>query len=279
MADESRRRVTSDVCFFQGGFFLNLCTLASGSSGNATLISAKKTFILVDAGISAKRITTGLAQIGPSPSELSAICITHSHSDHTNGLRVFLKRSFCPIYTTRQTASAICTQIPEAESRIRLIHRCDHFRIDDLQITSFATSHDAPGSVGFSFQDGDRKCSIVTDLGQVTDEVRESILGSQLALVEANHEPERVKSGPYPAYLKTRILGKQGHLSNASCAMLCCELAERGTKKLILGHLSKENNTPERAKSTVENILLQGGFDQVSVSVAPRQECGLPMEV
>lgn len=279
MTDESRRRITPDVCFFQGGFQLNLCTLASGSSGNATLISTKKAFILVDAGISAKRITAGLAQVGQSPSDLSAICITHSHSDHINGLRVFLKRSLCPIYATQQTASAICEQIPDAEGRIRLIHRSDRFNINDLQISSFATSHDAPGSAGFSFYDGDRKCSIVTDLGQVTDEVRENILGSHLALVEANHEPEWVKSSPYPAYLKARILGKQGHLSNDSCAMLCCELAEHGAKKLILGHLSKENNSPEQARSTVEKALTLEGFGNLSVFVAPRQECGLPVEV
>ncbi len=258
---------------------MNLCTLASGSSGNAALISAKNTFILVDAGISAKRITTGLAQVGRVPSDLSAICITHSHSDHISGLRVFLKRSKCPIYTTQQTAFALCSQLPEAESRIHLIQRSDRFQVQNLQITSFATSHDAPGSVGFSFADGERKCSIVTDLGQVTEEVRESVLGSHLALVEANHEPEWVKSGPYPSYLKARILGDQGHLSNASCSMLCCDLVKHGTKKLILGHLSKENNTPERALGTVKNILQQEGLDRVSVTVAPRQECGLPVEV
>ncbi len=258
---------------------MNLCTLASGSSGNATLIRTKDTSILVDAGISAKRITEDLAMAGQFPSDLSAICITHSHKDHTSGLRVFLKRSLCPIYTTQQTALAICAQIPEAEGRIRLISRSDHFQINKLQIISFATSHDAPGSVGFSFSDGERKCSIVTDLGEVTDEVRESIAGSHLALVEANHEPEWVKSGPYPAYLKARILGNQGHLSNTACAMLCCELAEHGTEKLILGHLSKENNTPERAFSTVKNALTREGFDPISVFVAPRQECGLPVEV
>lgn len=258
---------------------LELSTLASGSSGNAALVGTQNTAILVDAGISAKRITTGLAQLGRSAAGLDAICITHSHADHVSGLRVFLKRTECPVYTTEATAEAICVQLPEVEQRIRLIHPAAPVRIGAITVNAFPTLHDAPGSVGYTFTDGERKCSIVTDLGYVTDEVRENIFGSQLALVEANHEPDWVLTGPYPPYLKSRILGDHGHLSNEDSATLCCELAMHGTEKLVLAHLSRENNTPERARTVVCGMLARAGLGLIAVSVAPRQDCAAPIEV
>jgi phosphoribosyl 1,2-cyclic phosphodiesterase len=258
---------------------LKLCTLASGSSGNAIFVTSGDTSILIDAGISAKRISTGLTQIGYSAKQLDAICITHSHSDHISGLRVFLKQCTCPVYATRMTADVICEKVPDAESRIRLIDSASRFQVGEINITSFSTPHDAPGSVGFSFTDGTRKCSIVTDLGYVTDEVKGNILGSHLALVEANHDPEWVRTGPYPYPLKERVLGDHGHLSNESCGALCCDLVRSGAQTLILGHLSKENNHPSLAKKTVCAALSQAGFENVTVVVADRQECGPLMEV
>ena len=258
---------------------LTLSTLASGSSGNAILVGTQQTSILVDAGISAKRITTALTQLGRSAAGLDGICITHSHADHISGLRVFLKRTDCPVYATEATAEAICGQLPEAECRIRLIRTAAPFQIGAVTANAFPTLHDAPGSVGYTFTDGARKCSIVTDLGFVTDEVRENIFGSQLALVEANHEPDWVLSSPYPPYLKSRILGDHGHLSNEDSGSLCCELAQHGTEKLVLAHLSRENNTPERARTVVCGMLTRAGLAHVAVSVAPRQECAAPIEV
>lgn len=258
---------------------LELCTLASGSSGNAVLVFSATTSLLIDAGISAKRICDGLKTLNMAPADLDGICITHSHSDHISGLRVLLKRTHAGIYTTEGTARAIARQVEGAGERIHTIHASDPFQLGDLTIQAFATPHDAQGSVGYTFTDGTRKCSVVTDLGFVTEEVRQSIYGSQLALVEANHDVDWLMSGPYPYYLKQRILGDGGHLSNEASGELCCELAEHGTEKLVLAHLSQENNTPERARSVVCGMLSRRGLGHVCVTVAPRSECCAPIEV
>lgn len=258
---------------------LELCTLASGSSGNAVLVFNETTSLLIDAGISAKRICDGLRQLGLEPAQLDAICITHSHSDHISGLRVLLKRVTCPIYTTEATGAVIARQVEGAAGRLHTLQPQEPVCFGSLKVQAFSTPHDAPGSVGYTVSDGERKCSVVTDLGFVTEEVRQSIYGSQLALVEANHDVDWLKSGAYPPYLKRRILGDGGHLSNEDSGELCCELAEHGTQKLVLAHLSHENNTPERARSVVCGMLSRRGFDQVSVTVAPRQTCCQPIEV
>lgn len=258
---------------------LELCTLASGSSGNAVLVFNETTSLLIDAGISAKRICDGLRQLGLEPAQLDAICITHSHSDHISGLRVLLKRVTCPVYATEATGAVIARQVEGAAERLHTLQPQEPVCFGSLKVQAFSTPHDAPGSVGYTVSDGERKCSVVTDLGFVTEEVRQSIYGSQLALVEANHDVDWLKSGAYPPYLKRRILGDGGHLSNEDSGELCCELAEHGTQKLVLAHLSHENNTPERARSVVCGMLSRRGFDQVSVTVAPRQTCCQPIEV
>lgn len=258
---------------------LELCTLASGSSGNAVLVFNETTSLLIDAGISAKRICDGLRQLGLEPAQLDAICITHSHSDHISGLRVLLKRVTCPVYATEATGAVIARQVEGAAERLHTLQPQEPVCFGNLKVQAFSTPHDAPGSVGYTISDGERKCSVVTDLGFVTEEVRQSIYGSHLALVEANHDVDWLKSGAYPPYLKRRILGDGGHLSNEDSGELCCELAEHGTQKLVLAHLSHENNTPERARSVVCGMLSRRGFDQVSVTVAPRQTCCQPIEV
>lgn len=258
---------------------LELCTIASGSSGNAVLVYNHDTVVLIDAGVSAKRICDGMKSLGFDPMQLSGICVTHAHSDHISGLRVFLKRTAAQVYTSSETAGLLCKQVDGIDGRIVTVDPLCPFSLGDLEITPFPTPHDAPGSSGFSVTDGVRKCSVVTDLGFVTEDVRHCILGSQLALVEANHDPEWLLDGPYPYYLKQRILGDSGHLSNEDSGELCCELAATGTSKLVLAHLSKENNTPERAHSVVCGMLSRRGFDHVSVTVAPRDRLGAPIEV
>ncbi len=258
---------------------LELCTLASGSSGNAVLVFNENTSLLFDAGISAKRICDGLRQLDLEANKLDAVLITHAHSDHICGLRVLLKRVNCCIYATEAAGREIARQVEGAAPRLRAIYPREPISIGSLSVTSFSTPHDAPGSVGYTVFDGARKCSIVTDLGFVTEEVRQGVYGSQLALVEANHDPDWLRSGPYPPYLKQRILGDGGHLSNEDSGALCCELAEHGVEKLVLGHLSQENNTPERARSVVCGMLFRQGFQQVSVTVAPRKTSCQPIIV
>ena len=243
------------------------------------LVYNARTVVLIDAGVSAKRICDGLKSLGFAPTDLSGICITHSHSDHISGLRILLKRTNAAVYTCCATANTLRKQVDGIEGRIEVVEPLTPFSIGDLEVTPFPTSHDAPGSAGFSITDGVRKCSVVTDLGFVTEDVRHCVLGSQLALVEANHDPEWLMSGPYPYYLKQRILGDGGHLSNEDSGELCCELAASGTSKLVLAHLSRENNTPERARNVVCDMLARRGFDHISVTVAPCDHVAAPIEV
>lgn len=256
---------------------LQLATLASGSSGNAVLVYNQDTCLLFDAGISAKRITDGLKALGVPT--LAGICITHSHSDHISGLRVLLKRVQCPVYATEATAEALIAQVPGVQERLHILYPQSPVSFGDLTVLPFSTSHDAPGSVGYTVTDGVRKCCLVTDLGCVTEEVRQSVLGAQLALVEANHDVDWLLTGPYPPLLKERVLGNGGHLSNEASGALCCELVRHGATHLVLAHLSRENNTPERARTVVRQMLALQGLDGVDITVASPSEYGAPIEV
>lgn len=257
----------------------SLSTLASGSTGNATLVFNETSALLIDAGISAKRITEGLAQVGLAPSDLDGICITHAHSDHIAGLRVLMKRTRAPLYMTQATAEELLRQVPGLEPNIQVIYDEETLQIGNFFVKNFATPHDIAGSVGYTISDGVRRCALITDLGYVAESVRRNILGVHLALVEANHDVDWLKSGPYPPYLKKRILSDHGHLSNEASGELCCLLAEHGTEKLILGHLSPENNTPAHALNTVQSILRGRGLEHVSVTVAAQKSCCPPIEV
>ncbi len=258
---------------------LELCTQASGASGNAVLGLTESAVLLIDAGISAKRFCEGLRRRSIDPAALDGICITHAHADHISGLRVLLKRTGAPVYATQGTADALASQVDGAAERLHIIYPGEPFSVGGLTVQAFSTPHDAPGSVGYTVADAHRKCCVVTDLGFVTNEVRSSVYGSQLAVVEANHDVDWLMSGPYPPYLKRRILGDGGHLSNEASGALCCELAQHGTEKLVLAHLSQENNTPERARSVVCSMLSRQGLAHVSVTVAPRTTSCDPIEV
>ena len=240
-------------------------TIASGSSGNAALVSRGGTHILLDAGVSARRVSAALAELGLSPQDLSAICITHSHSDHISGLATMVKRWDVPIYATAPCGRQLSCRIAGLEAKLRSIGPGDSFPLGEITATAFPTSHDAPGSCGFRF-DG---VGVLTDSGYVTEEARETLSGVSLLLLEANHDIDLLRSGPYPYYLKERILSDQGHLSNESAAVFAAEMARRGTGEFVLAHLSAENNTPERALSAVRRALADAGFD-LPLETAPR---------
>ena len=193
---------------------LTLTTLASGSSGNCTLLSDGETHLLLDAGISCRRICTALAALKIAPESLSAVLITHEHSDHISGLATLHKRFQLPIYTSPGTARQLCYRIAALEDVVRPCPPGNSFTAGGLDVETFPISHDAAEPMGFAVSDGNRKAALVTDLGVVTEAVRRGMAGAQLVLVEANHDVEWVRSGPYPYYLKERILGRQGHLSN-----------------------------------------------------------------
>ncbi len=242
-------------------------TLASGSSGNALTLKWENGLILVDAGISCRRIRQDLQALGLDLPDLDAICITHTHSDHISGLQTLLKHTNCPVYAAAPAGRDLLRRMVLLEDRLQAAEGT--FFIKDCSVTSFSTSHDAPGSLGYRFDTPDGSFGLLTDSGVVTPEARAVLPGVSLAILEANHDVEAVRSGPYPYFLKERILGPAGHLRNEDTAAFAVTLAEAGAREIVLAHLSRENNTPAMALQAVETALSAAGLSP-RLSAAPR---------
>ena len=248
---------------------LTVHILASGSEGNSLLVSGEGTHVLLDAGISARRITAALRELGLSPRDLSGVLLTHEHSDHVSGLATLVKQYRPPLYATVGTARAVCRRVPAAADVLRAIPRQGTFDVGDIRVTVFPTSHDAAESVDYRFDCGGSAVGVLTDTGCVPPAAEDILRGVGLMVLESNHDVEWLRSGPYPYYLKERILGMLGHLSNDCAAAFAAQMAACGTQEIVLAHLSKENNTPVRALDTMQRALRGAGFD-IPVSVAPR---------
>ena len=242
--------------------------LASGSKGNAVLVRAGKTSILVDAGISSKRLVAGLAKAGVKPGELTGIFVTHEHKDHVAGLPVFSRRAAVPIFAREKTWLAMdCRRLIE-RSVCRLLPETE-LRIGDIQLRPFFVSHDAAEPVGFEFFYRDKKCVLATDLGFVDSNVKQALAGSEVVLVESNHDVQLLRDGNYPRFLKERIRGSRGHLSNADTAALLADIVGSDYTEVFLLHLSQENNRPQLAQETVRDLLqARGVWSRVSLQVA-----------
>lgn len=254
---------------------LTLHTLASGSEGNCLLLSDGTTHLLVDAGISARRIKTALSQLGLTADDLSAILITHEHTDHTCGLRTLTRHHAVPLYASAPTARRLASRMAGIEPLLHSVDAETQFSVGTLSVRVFATSHDAAGSVDYRVDDDRSSVGVLTDTGYVTESAFAALRGVSLLVLESNHDVEWLRSGPYPYYLKERILGAQGHLSNDCAAEFAAQMASCGTRQIVLAHLSRENNTPVRALDTIQRALHAAGFD-IPVSVAPRQSLGGP---
>ena len=250
---------------------MKFCTLASGSSGNCAVIKSGDTAILIDAGISMRRIKQGLAETGLLPEDISAILVTHCHTDHISGIKMMSKYYHLPILAPRITAGMISSACPEAGPYIRFFEPGQPFHIGEIDVMAFRTPHDAYDSVGYMLSAEGKRLAYVTDLGHVSDEILETVLGADAAIIESNHDIEMLKTGPYPYPLKRRILSESGHLSNEACGKLAIRLAESGAKTLLLAHLSRENNTPSLAYKTVRQCLDENGCC-VNLFVAPADE-------
>lgn len=244
-----------------------LHTLASGSSGNAILVSQDHTHLLVDAGISCRRIKTALAQLHLTIDDLSGILITHTHGDHIKGLQTTVKHHDVPIYASSTTANHLAYRIAGIEPRLRPVTLGQTLSVGACEVTPFETSHDAPGSTGYRVGN----VGVLTDSGYVTEQAADTLAGVPLLVLEANHDVETLRCGPYPYFLKQRILSEQGHLSNDAAGSFAVSMAQQGTREIILAHLSAENNTPAIALRTVTNCLSRADFDDFPVSVAPRE--------
>ena len=251
-----------------------ICPLFSGSSGNSTYIGTKNGGILIDAGASMKRISDALISAGGDIAEIKAIAVTHEHSDHIMGLKTLLNKTGAKLITSEDTAETLANMDnfpPNSEVVLLYDNTAD---ICVIGVSRFATSHDCKGPSGYvlNLPDG-KKVSVCTDLGVVTDSVRTAISGSDLVLLESNHDIEMLKRGPYPPYLKVRILSENGHISNNVCAGELPFLLKNGTTRFILGHLSRQNNTPMLAKSCAEaglmDCLAQNGKDYILTVARP----------
>ena len=233
---------------------MDFCTIASGSSGNCTYAGTGRTAVLVDAGISGKRIEQGLYSLDRRPEEISAILVTHEHSDHIAGLGVLARRYHIPIYATPGTAQYIfgCRSLGKIDpALINYIHADEPFQIGDLTVEPFRISHDAAQPVGYRLSDGKKKIAVATDMGCYDDYIVEKLKGLDALLLEANHDVNMLQVGPYPYPLKQRILGQQGHLSNELAGRLLCDILHDDIEQILLGHLSKENNYAALALATV----------------------------
>jgi len=257
-------------------------TLFSGSTGNCIYLKEKNTEILIDAGSSMRRIEKALESLGTSLSNLSGIFITHEHSDHTKALPVIAGQLSVPVYCQREVAKTLYLDLLNKEKKreatnlakcIRTVQTGMEYEIGDVLISPFATPHDSVESQGFVI--GDRELGIATDLGHVSWEAENYLLGCRSVILESNHDPDMLWNGSYPGYLKERVASDHGHLSNPDCASFAQKLFSAGCRNLTLFHLSEENNTPEIAFHTNQEALAQVGAvvgESIDLRIAQRFE-------
>lgn len=253
---------------------LRFSPLFSGSSGNATYVGCDDTHILVDAGLSGTKIINEMRCVGIDPAALNAILVTHEHIDHIKGIGILSRKFDLPVYATEGTWRGMMDKIGAVAPRnIRVFEPERDFFIGSIDVTPFPTPHDANQPVGYTFEVPGVKFAVATDLGSVRDSWIKYIKGANAVILESNFDPGMLEIGPYPMKLKDRIRGRRGHLSNDDAGEVAAELVENGTRQIILGHLSKENNYPELALKCCELALEQHGFtpqEDVRVFVASR---------
>lgn len=271
---------------------LRFCSFASGSTGNCYLVRTDNTVILVDSGIPGKRILGSLDCQGLGPDDVNAIVITHEHSDHILSIKMMARKAGnADMFATRGTIRGIGDKVPA--DRITAIQQNDTFRVGDIEVHSFPVSHDAAEPVGYTFTAEDRTLSILTDTGVITGDIYESIKASNALVLEANHEVNILRAGPYPYELQQRILGDRGHLSNdAAGELLCRMLDERAQEEgkdleedpmtVLLAHVSRNNNTPDQAYLTVQNVLFEDDHyvdKEIKMDVASHEAISPVIEV
>lgn len=259
---------------------IKLCSLYSGSSGNATLVSDGKTNILIDMGKNNKQTLLSLDKLGLKGEDIHAVLVTHEHTDHISGLRVFTKNRQTPIYSLKKSLDyledkaliSFTSKLSEADK--------NGFYIGDFFISPFETEHDSHASCGFSLHNGNKKIALATDLGVMTSSVLSELRDSDAVVLESNYDKNMLAVGPYPYYLKKRIACDTGHLSNEDCASAVVELAKSGVKQVLLAHLSLENNLPSLAKATTQCLLEEeGAIGEIEVDVCPRNSLSKLVEV
>ncbi len=257
---------------------MKLCSLSSGSSGNAIYIETEKSKFLIDAGFSGVQIETLLKAIGVQAKELDFLLVTHEHSDHIKGVGVLSRRYDLPIYANYGTWMAMTGKLGKIKEKNIQVFKTDReFSIRDVDILPIGIYHDSAEAVGYIVENAGEKLSVTTDTGFVSESMIDTMRGSGLVLLESNHDPRMLEEGPYPPELKKRIRGLNGHLSNLDSARVLGELLSGSGERVLLGHLSEENNLPALAFETVVHYLTELGLDtgrDICIEVAARYEPG-----
>ncbi len=241
---------------------LRFSVLASGSTGNAFYIESGEEKILVDAGLSGKKMEGLLHQVGVDPHSLSRILVTHEHSDHIKGLGIMARRFNLPIYANDKTWNAMEGKVGKLSTDQKF-----HFSMEEtktfggLDVESFAVSHDAAEPMFYTFHQDGKKIALVTDLGYVSERIKKTIEGADAYIFESNHDVSMLRMGRYPWNVKRRILGDSGHVSNEDCALALTDVITDQTKRIYLAHLSMDNNMKDLAHMSVKNVLEERGFD------------------
>ncbi len=249
------------------------CSLYSGSSGNSLFVQTENTNILIDAGESAKKIVEALSSISVSPESLDAILVTHEHIDHVKSIGTLSSKYNIPVYATEKTWKAMPKQSEKINSSYKKFFCANkNFSIGDLMLKPFSIPHDAADPCAFNISYNNHNLSIATDLGHITPDIENNLSNSSFILLESNYDPDVLKCSKYPYYLKQRIAGDCGHLSNIEAGKLISNLSQKNLTSVMLGHLSKENNFPELAYKTVVDELINSNCDisKIDINVATR---------
>ncbi|MGV2622896.1 UNVERIFIED_CONTAM: MBL fold metallo-hydrolase [Halobacillus marinus] len=241
---------------------LRFSVLASGSTGNAFFIESGEERILVDAGLSGKKIEGLFDQVGVDPSTLSRILVTHEHSDHIKGLGIMARRYNLPVYANEKTWKAMEGHIGKLSVDQKFEFKMEETQtFGGLDVESFSVSHDAADPMFYTFHQDGRKVALVTDLGYVSERIKKTVEGADAYIFESNHDVSMLRMGRYPWNVKRRILGDSGHVSNEDCALALTDIITDQTKRIYLAHLSLDNNMKDLARMSVKNVLEERGFE------------------
>lgn len=242
--------------------------LASGSEGNCTFIQTKNKKMLIDIGMNYKYITTKLAELNVTPSEIDYVFITHTHADHTGAMKVFFKNNSPMVFLDEKMMG----ELEFLEDYPNLTFDKGPFNFDTFTVEPFKTSHDAPGARGYIFREDGKSAVYVTDTGYINHKLFDKLTNHSLYIFESNHDVEMLMHGRYPAWLKARVRGDEGHLSNQQSSFYLSKFIGPDTKEVVLAHLSKENNDPDLAVSTLKESLKENGVDFDNIIVAKQRE-------
>ena len=262
---------------------IRMAVLGSGSGGNATLLNCEDTYILIDAGLSAKQLVSRMEQLGLTPEDLDAILLTHEHSDHARGVDVLLRNRDIPVFANAMTREALSYKM-KSEIRWKIFRSGQEFSHGDFQIQSFLIPHDAAEPVGFVISGNNYQVGMLSDVGHITNVMREKLTGCDGIYVEANYDERLLEEDTKrPWSIKQRIQSQHGHLSNSQTAELLSEVACEKLKTVMLSHLSSDCNCPKIAKNTINDSLISRGLNDVTIHCAEQHapsawlEIGIPL--